>query len=270
MSVRVERQGAITTVILERPHARNAVDPSTARALYDAFVAFDRDPDAAVAVLWGAGGTFCAGFDLKALADGSAADWLPQLHFGREGSGDEPAQPPLGPMGPTRLQLTKPVIAAIAGAAVAGGLELALWCDLRVMERDAYAGVYCRRWGVPLLDGGTVRLPRVVGMGRAADLILTGRRVDAEECLRIGLCDRVVDVGAARAQAEALAAEIARFPAGCMRADRASLYAQGGRDLQDALRLEFEGSLGAVTAEGVDGASRFAAGKGRHGEAGDV
>src|SRR5690349_11226302 len=190
-SVRVERKGAITTVVLHRAGARNAVNPETAQALYDAFVAFENDPAAQVAVFWGEGGAFCAGYDLKTVA--SSAPWFGRLHFGSE------AAPALGPMGPTRLDLSKPVIAAIAGPAVAGGMELAMWCDLRVMEQSAYMGVYCRRWGVPLIDGGTVRLPRIVGRGTALDIILTGRKVPSDECLRIGLCERVVPDGESRA-----------------------------------------------------------------------
>ena len=203
MSVSVERNDAVTTVIMDRPEARNAVDPETAEALTDAFAAFDADPLASVAVFWGAGGAFCAGFDLKHASGG--AEELDHLHFGKDG-----ALVPQGPMGPSRMQLSKPVIAAVAGPAVAGGMELALWADMRVVEEDAYFGVYCRRWGVPLIDGGTVRLPRLVGMGRAMDLILTGRRVDADEALRIGLCERVVAKGRSRDEAEALAHEIVR------------------------------------------------------------
>src|SRR3954464_15794549 len=207
--VHVERDGPVTTVILDRPEVRNAVDGPTAQALADAFRAFDADDEAAVAVLHGAGGTFCAGADLKAIGEGRGNRL--------DADGD-------GPMGPTRLALGKPVIAAIAGHAVAGGLELALWCDLRVLEEDAVLGVFCRRWGVPLVDGGTVRLPRVVGLGRALDLILTGRPGAADGALAMGLASRVVEPGAARAAAEALAREIAAFPQGCMLADRASAY----------------------------------------------
>jgi enoyl-CoA hydratase len=187
MTITVEMNGPVTTIIHARPEARNAMDPPSARALTEAFVAFDRNPDQHVAVLWGAGGAFCAGFDLKYAA--SAAGPVDRLDFPEQGA------PPRGPMGPTRLELGKPVIAAVAGPAVAGGMELALWCDLRVMEESAFMGVYCRRWGVPLIDGGTVRLPRIVGRGRALDLILTGRKVPAEECLRIGLCERLVPHG---------------------------------------------------------------------------
>jgi enoyl-CoA hydratase len=254
MSVRSERSGAVTTVVLARPERRNAVDGGTARALADAFRAFEADPEAKVAVLHGEGGSFCAGADLKALAaDG-----------GRSGNavhrqGD-------GPMGPTRMRLGKPVIAAVAGHAVAGGLELALWCDLRVVERSAVFGVYCRRFGVPLVDGGTVRLPRLVGFGRALDLILTGRPVDADEALRIGLADRVVADGAAREEAEALARELAAFPQHCLRADRLSVYEQSGLPLDEALRNETERGLPVIASgETRAGAGRFAAGAGRHG-----
>src|SRR5512146_2145401 len=219
MSVRVEKNGAVWTVIQSRVEARNAVDPRTAEALVDAF---NRDPQAAVAVLWGEGGSFCAGFDLKAAA-ALADDPRPMQEIAYP-LDDRP--PPRGPMGPTRLALDKPVIAAIAGPAVAGGFELALWCDLRVMEQSAYFGVYCRRWGVPLIDGGTVRLPRIVGMGRAMEIILTGRKVPADEALRIGACEHVVPDGQSRQFAEAMAHDIARFPQACVRADRRSAYMQ--------------------------------------------
>lgn len=258
----IERSGPVTTFIRTRSAARNAMDPEGARALHDALLDFDRDPDAGVGVLWGAGGAFCAGFDLKHAAEAPGG-----TPFG--GDLDIPHNDenwPRGPMGPTRLALSKPVIAAIAGPAVAGGMEIALWCDLRVMEEDAYMGVYCRRWGVPLIDGGTVRLPRLVGQGRALDLILTGRKVEAEECLRIGLADRVVPHGQSREAAEALAHEIARFPQGCLRADRASALAQWDLPLQDALRNEWRTSAGMAIEEGIAGAGRFAAGKGRGGD----
>ncbi|MCX4240705.1 crotonase/enoyl-CoA hydratase family protein [Paraliomyxa miuraensis] len=250
-AVRIETSPPVTTVILSRPGVRNAVDRPTAEALADAFRTFETDEAARVAVLWGEHGTFCAGADLKAIARGTpnrvAAD------------GD-------GPMGPTRMRLAKPVIAAIAGHAVAGGLELALWCDLRVMEEDAVLGVFCRRWGVPLIDGGTVRLPRVIGLGRALDLTLTGRPVHAEEALRIGLVDRVVPRGHARTAAERLAAEIARFPQTCMLGDRASIYDGLGLELEPALRVEFEHGLRALTDPALrTGAGRFADGAGRGG-----
>src|SRR5712672_279147 len=220
MPVRVEKQGPVTTVILDRPEVRNAVDRIAAQALADAFRAFDADAQARVAVLWGAGGTFCAGAGLKAIAAGEPNRVAPD--------GD-------GPMGPTRMALDKPVVAAVAGHAVAGGLELALWCDLRVVEEDAVLGVFCRRWGVPLVDGGTVRLPRLIGLSRALDLILTGRAVDAREAERIGLANRVVPRAQARAAAEALAAEIATFPPRCVLSDRRSAYESEGAALDAAL-----------------------------------
>lgn len=263
MTVTVLRSGPVTTVVIDRPEHRNAIDPETARALQRAFVGFERDPQARVAILTGSGDAFCAGFDLKHLA-ASPRDWLHELHFGSSGA------PALGPMGPTRLQLSKPVIAAVNGAAVAGGMELALWCDFRIMEEQAFMGVYCRRWGVPLVDGGTVRLPRIVGQGRALELILTGRRVEADECLRIGLCEYVVRAGEARTCAEGMAADIARFPPECMAADRRSALSQHGESLEDALRAEFSNGIAALSAEGISGADRFARGHGRHGDFDDI
>lgn len=257
--VRVERDGAVTTVILDRPHARNAVDGPTAVALHGAFDEFDRDDSASVAVLWGDHGTFCAGADLKAIG---TADSNP-LHRPRPDSDvGGPAAP--APMGPTRMVLSKPVIAAVSGYAVAGGLELALWCDLRVAEQDAVFGVFCRRWGVPLIDGGTVRLPRLVGHSRAMDMILTGRPVTADEALAMGLANRVVPPGKAREAAEELAADLARLPQGCLRSDRLSALRQWGLSEADAMDFEF-GSMSRVAAESVDGAQRFARGAGRHG-----
>ncbi|HKT39833.1 MAG TPA: crotonase/enoyl-CoA hydratase family protein [Ktedonobacterales bacterium] len=242
-SVRVARAGPVTTIILSRPQVRNAVDRQTATDLADAFRAFDADATASVAVLWGEGGHFCAGADLHAIAHGEPNRTEPD--------GD-------GPMGPTRLQLSKPVIAAIAGYAVAGGLELALWCDLRVMEADATLGVFCRRWGVPLIDGGTVRLPRLIGLSRALDLILTGRPVGAEEALAIGLANRVVPSGQARAAAEQLAAELAAWPQDCLRADRQSAYIQGDLPFNAALDQEFRRGIGTFASEGAQGAQAFA------------
>ena len=249
MSVNVVRNGPVTTVILDRPHARNAVDGPTALALFAAFEEFDRDESAAVAVLWGDHGTFCAGADLKAIG---TPDSNPIHRTG-------PA-----PMGPTRMILSKPVIAAVSGYAVAGGLELALWCDLRVVEENAVFGVFCRRWGVPLIDGGTVRLPRLIGHSRAMDMILTGRAVDAAEALAIGLANRVVPTGHSRQAAEELAAELARAPQGCLRSDRLSVLHQWGRSEAEAMDFEF-GSLSKVAAESLAGAKRFAQGAGRHG-----
>jgi enoyl-CoA hydratase len=254
MTVHVVRNGPVTTVIIDRPHARNAVNGPTAIALFEAFDEFDRDDSASVAVLWGDHGTFCAGADLKAIG---TPESNPTHHI-EEGS-DAPA-----PMGPTRMVLSKPVIAAISGYAVAGGLELALWCDLRVVESDAVFGVFCRRWGVPLIDGGTVRLPRLIGHSRAMDMILTGRAVGAEEALAIGLANRLVPKGSARQAAEELAAELALSPQGCLRADRLSALRQWGHTEADAMDFEF-GSLSRVAAESLAGARRFADGAGRHG-----
>jgi enoyl-CoA hydratase len=249
--VRVERNGPVVTVILNRPEARNAVDGPTASALFVAFEEFDRDDTASVAVLWGDNGTFCAGADLKAFGTSEAN----AVH--RMGP---------GPMGPTRMVLSKPVIAAVSGYAVAGGLEIALWCDLRVAEEDAVFGVFCRRWGVPLIDGGTIRLPRLVGHSRAMDIILTGRAVEASEALAIGLANRVVPKGQARATAEQLAAQLAALPQQCMRSDRLSVLHQWGIAESHALDYEFT-SISRVAAEAAEGARRFAAGAGRHGAA---
>jgi enoyl-CoA hydratase len=250
MSVYVEKDGPVTTVILSRPEVRNAVDRDTAEALVEAFHAFDEDDQAHVAVLYGDGGNFCAGADLKAIAEGRG---------NRTDSAGE------GPMGPTRMLLGKPVIAAVAGYAVAGGLELALWCDLRVMEESATLGVFCRRWGIPLIDGGTIRLPRLIGLGRALDLILTGRPVGAGEALSMGLANRVVPDGKAREAAEALARDIAEFPQVCMRGDRLSAYEQFDLSLDSALANEFNHGLSALEAETESGARRFISGAGRHG-----
>jgi len=251
MAVRVERDGAVTTVILSRPTRRNAVDRDTAEALASAFRDFEADDSAHVAVLWGDAGTFCAGADLKAIAQGRPNRVEP--------AGD-------GPMGPSRMVLAKPVIAAISGHAVAGGLELALWCDLRVCEEDAILGVFCRRWGVPLIDGGTVRLPRLIGLSHAMDLILTGRPVGAAEALSMGLVNRVVPPGSARAAAEALARELAALPQVCLRGDRLSALEQHGLPLEEALQNELRHGLGALRAESLEGAGRFARGAGRHGQ----
>lgn len=254
MSVRVEQDGPVTTVIVDRPEARNAVDPATAAALRAAFDAFEADESAHVAVLTGAGGHFCAGFDLKALAGGGVT-------YDPHGE---------GPMGPTRRLLAKPVLAAVEGYAVAGGLELALWCDLRIAAEGATFGVFCRRWGVPLIDGGTVRLPRIVGQGRALDMILTGRPVGAAEALAMGLANRVVPDGQARAEAERIAQEIARFPQLCLRTDRASACAGWDGDLDHALRAEALAGEAPVRAGASEGAGRFAGGHGRGGDFGDI
>jgi enoyl-CoA hydratase len=261
MVVRVEKSGPVWTVIHSRPEARNAMDPASADALVAAFQCFDADATADVALLWGEGGAFCAGWDLKYAASLEGDNPLSGLDFPPDGSAT-----PRGPLGPTRLELSKPVIAAMEGPAVAGGMELALWCDLRVMAETAYIGVYCRRWGIPLIDGGTVRLPRLVGQGRALDIILTGRKVTAEECYRIGACERVAPDGGARELAEQLAHEIARFPQACVRSDRMSVYRQHGLPVRKALETEWQTSIGIVTAEGIAGAGRFSAGKGRHGD----
>ena len=253
MSVRVERKGPVFTVLLNRPERRNAVDAETAVALAEAFRRFEADAEAKVAVLHGEGGAFCAGADLKAISEGEGRANVTR----REGD---------GPMGPSRMLLSKPTIAAVAGHAVAGGLELALWCDLRVVEESAVFGVFCRRWGVPLIDGGTVRLPRIVGMGRALDMILTGRAVGAEEALRFGLADRVVPDGESRTAAESLAEQIAGFPERCMRSDRLSVYEQTGMPLDEAISNEFDRGLQVIqSGETREGATRFAAGAGRHG-----
>lgn len=250
MAITVEKSDTITTVILQRPDVRNAVNRATAEALAEAFRAFDADDSALVGVLYGDHGTFCAGADLKAVA---------------AGKGNRLATDGDAPMGPSRMLLSKPVIAAISGYAVAGGLELALWCDLRVAEEDAVLGVFCRRWGVPLIDGGTVRLPRLIGLSRALDLILTGRPVSAAEALQMGLVNRVVPKGTAREAAEQLARDIAKFPPICMRNDRLSAYEQCDLDFAAAMANEFQRGLDSLQAGSREGAQRFADGKGRHG-----
>lgn len=253
MSVRVERSGPVTTVLLHRPERRNAVDGTTATALADAFRAFDADEDASVAVLHGEGGVFCAGADLTAVGTDRGNRVSPE--------GD-------APMGLSRLRLSKPVIAAVSGHAVAGGLELALWCDLRVADETAVFGVFCRRWGVPLVDGGTVRLPRLIGTSRALDLILTGRPVDAAEALAIGLANRVVPEGEALAAAQQLAGQLAAFPQTCLRSDRASVLDAEGLSEQEALAQELRHGQAALEQETLTGAARFVAGAGRHGSFG--
>lgn len=261
-AIHVEQFDDIRVITLDRPEVRNAVDTHTAQALYDAFLDFERDDASRIAVFHGANGHFCAGWDLqygaRVHASGQAAE-LWQLDF--EPAGDTR---PMGPMGPTRLHLAKPVIAAVSGAAVAGGMELALWCDLRVMEEDAYFGVYCRRFGVPLIDGGTVRLPRLIGMGHAMDLILTGRKVEADEALRMGLANRVVPRGQAREAALALARQLAAFPQATMLADRESAYVQWDLPLRAALHQEWERGKRRIP-DALEGATRFARGEGRHG-----
>jgi len=252
LSIRLERNDAVATIVMDRPEARNAVDGPAARALVEAFGEFERDPDLRVAVLWGAGGAFCGGADLKARGGERGLRLSPD--------GD-------GPMGPTRMAFTKPTIAAVEGYAVAGGLELALMCDLRVAGDTAVFGVFCRRWGVPLLDGGTVRLPRMIGLARALDMILTGRPVDAAEALSFGLANRVVPAGRAREEAEALARSIAAFPPRCVRSDRRSAWEGLDLELPDAMANEFAlGKATHDTGESQEGARRFAAGAGRHGQ----
>ena len=249
--VLVETDGPVTTVILNRPERRNAVDHETGQLLIEAFSAFDQDDSQSVAVFCGTGDSFCAGYDLKSLSDAGISDTY-------EPEGD-------GPLGPSRMLLGKPVICAVEGYAVAGGLELTLWCDMRVASETAQFGVFCRRWGVPLVDGGTVRLPRLIGHGRALDMILTGRPVGAEEALSFGLANRVVPAGQARAEAEKLAHDLARFPQVCLRADRLSSYQQWGMPVEEALRNEGRGGLAPLMQEARAGAGRFAEGKGRGG-----
>jgi len=250
MPVLVEKKGSVTTVVMSRPEVRNAVDRETAAALATAFREFDGDDGARVAVFYGEHGTFCAGADLKAIAAGCGNRTGPE--------GD-------GPMGPSRMVLSKPVIAAVSGYAVAGGLELALWCDIRIIEENAVMGFFNRRWGIPLIDGGTVRLPRLIGLGRALDLILTGRPVYAQEALSIGLANRVVPVGTSREAAEQLAAQIAAFPQIGLRNERLSAYEQFGMEFGEAMANEFRRGLSALQHESTRGASRFAGGAGRHG-----
>ncbi|TXT56277.1 MAG: hypothetical protein BAJALOKI1v1_1950007 [Promethearchaeota archaeon] len=252
MGIKIEIDYPIYTVIIDNPKVKNAIGKESAEALANAFRQFENDHKALVAVLWGSGGTFCAGANLKAIAKGKGN------RIEKEGD---------GPMGPTRMLLSKPVIAAVAGYAVAGGLELALWCDLRVVEKDAIFGVFCRRFGVPLIDGGTIRLPRLIGLSRAMDMILTGCPVSAQEAYEWGLANRIVKNGHARTEAEALAREIARFPQVCMRNDRLSVYGQFGLELLEALRKEFEYGLKTLEkGEFLEGSTEFVKGKGKHGK----
>lgn len=268
MTIRVETHGAITIVTIDRLEARNAVNVEMAQALFEAFVAFERDESQSVAILTGVTGSFSSGLDLKRAAGGMDQAWYaehePAASF--DGLDDHPSK---GPMGPTRLSLSKPVIAAISGPAVAGGMELALWCDLRIMERSAYMGVYCRRWGVPLIDGGTVRLPRIIGHGRALDLILTGRKVEAEEALAMGLATRICDDGEALRVARELAEDLLRFPQQTMRADRRSAIEQWSLASAEALVNEWK-SAETFRSEGGVGAARFTSGKGRAGDFSDI
>jgi len=252
MVVRIEKNYPIVTIIIDNPEVKNAVDGPTAKELADAFRNFERDDDALVAVLWGANGSFCSGANLKAVADGRGN------RIDKEGD---------GPMGPSRMILSKPIIAAVAGYAVAGGLELALWCDMRVVEKSAIFGVFCRRFGVPLIDGGTVRLPRLIGMSRAMDMILTGRPVTAEEAYAWGLANRVVEDGHSRQEAEKLGLEIAAFPKTCMRNDRLSAIEQFGMDINSAMANEFEyGVKTLVSGEYLNGSKAFTEGEGKHGQ----
>lgn len=252
MGIRTEKKGVVTTVIIDNPEVKNAVDGPTAIALANAFEEFEQDDNARVAVLWGDHGCFCAGANLKAIV---------------KGRGNPLRKTGIGPMGPTRMLLSKPVIAGVAGHAVAGGLELAIWCDIRVAERDAVFGVFSRRFGVPLIDGGTIRLPRIIGLGRALDMILTGRPVNAEEALAIGLVNRIVDVGQSRPEAEKIAQKIATFPQACLRGDRLSAYEQFGLPIKEAIANEFKhGEKTLESGETFAGAHRFSKGEGRHGQ----
>jgi len=266
MTVRIEKNGTVWTIIHDRPEARNAMDPESADALTAAFLEFDADKEACVAVFYGAGGAFCAGWDLKYVTTLHSAYPLGELDIPVAGPRGNGAEIPRGPLGPSRLELDKPVIAAVEGPAVAGGMELALWCDFRVMADESYLGVYCRRWGVPLIDGGTVRLPRIVGQGRALEIILTGRKVPAQECLSIGLCEYLTRKGGARAKAEELARAIARFPQVCVRADRRSAIRNHGLSVRDGLIAEWYNGREALIKDGVSGAARFKDGLGRHGD----
>ena len=270
MTVEITRDGPVLIITNNRPEARNAVDPETADALYEAFQAFNADSQALVGVFHGAGGAFCGGWDLKYASTLTDRD-----DFDREvrrklafPTGAAPA--PRGPMGPSRMELDKPVIAAVEGPAVAGGMELALLANCRVMAETAYFGVYCRRWGIPLIDGGTVRLPRLVGQGRALEIAMTGRKVPAEECLRIGLCEKVVPEGKALEAALEMAHEIARFPAQAMLADRRSIIENHGASVREGRRREWANGIDSAVNQGTAGAGRFAAGKGRHGDYGEI
>ena len=252
MTIRIEKKYPIFTIIIDNPQVKNAVDGETAQELANAFREFENDKKAGVAVLWGANGTFCSGANLKAILNGKANRL--------EETGD-------GPMGPTRMILSKPVIAGVAGYAVAGGLELAIWCDLRVVEKSAIFGVFCRRFGVPLIDGGTVRLPRLIGLSRALDMILTGRPVNAQEALEFGLANRIVEDGTSKEEAEKLALNIAQFPKTCMRNDRLSAYSQFGLSISDAIKNEFHYGMKTLeSGEYLEGSDEFSKGKGKHGE----
>ncbi len=273
MSVRIEKKDKVWTIIHSRPEARNAMDPESADALYEAFIEFENNKDAYVAVFWGEGGSFCAGWDLKYAASLTELNPLASLDIPKHRSTSENGSDiPRGPLGPSRLELSKPVIGAISGAAVAGGMELALWCDFRVMEKSSYFGVYCRRWGIPLIDGGTVRLPKIVGQGKALEITLTGRKVPADECYKIGLCEYLVEDGNSRKKAEEIAQTISKFPQECMNADRKSILSQHNLSLKDGLFFEWKNSFEneVLSKEGIKGAARFSRGKGRHGDFEDI
>ena len=262
MTVEIAKTEDVWTIIHNRPEARNAMDPASADALVEAFTEFNAS-EAKIGVFYGEGGAFCAGWDLKyaqSLGENSS-DELQKLDF-PIGSSD----PPRGPLGPSRMELSKPVIGAIEGPAVAGGMELALWCDIRVMAEDAYFGVYCRRWGIPLLDGGTVRLPRLIGQGKALEIAMTGRKVTAQESYQIGLCEKIVKTGTSRKEAEAMAREIARFPQGAVLADRRSIIESRGLTIREGMKLEWKNGVDSHAKEGALGAARFSEGLGRHGD----
>mgnify|MGYP001183040189 CR=1 FL=1 len=261
MTVEIAKTDDVWTIIHNRPEARNAMDPASADALVDAFNEFNVS-DAKVGVFYGEGGAFCAGWDLKyaQTLEDSSSNELHKLDF-PIGS----ASPPRGPLGPSRMELCKPVIGAIEGPAVAGGMELALWCDIRIMAEDAYFGVYCRRWGIPLLDGGTVRLPRLIGQGKALEIAMTGRKVTAQESLQIGLCEKIVKTGTSREEAEAMAHEIARFPQEAVLADRRSIIESRGLSIREGMKLEWKNGVDCHSKEGAAGAARFSQGAGRHG-----
>ncbi|MEX3010116.1 crotonase/enoyl-CoA hydratase family protein [Hoeflea sp. TYP-13] len=265
MAVEIDRNGPVWTIIHNRPEARNAVDPEAADALVAAFEEFDKS-DARVGVFWGAGGAFCAGWDLKYASTLTEPEKFEREIVKGLGFPVGSAPAPRGPLGPSRMELSKPVIGAIEGPAVAGGMELALWCDVRVMAETAYLGVYCRRWGITLLDGGTVRLPRLVGQGKALEITMTGRKVPADECYRIGLCEKVVAPGGARDAAEEMAHEIARFPQEAVLADRRSIIETRGLPVREALKVEWANGVDAVRKEGAAGAGNFRDGAGRHGD----
>ena len=262
MTVKIAKTEDVWTIIHNRPEARNAMDPASADALVEAFTEFNAS-EAKIGVFYGEGGAFCAGWDLKYAQslDENSIDELHKLDF-PIGSSD----PPRGPLGPSRMELSKPVIGAIEGPAVAGGMELALWCDIRVMAEDAYFGVYCRRWGIPLLDGGTVRLPRLIGQGKALEIAMTGRKVTAQESYKIGLCEKIVKSGTSRKEAEAMAREIARFPQSAVLADRRSIIESRGLTIREGMKLEWKNGVDSHAKEGALGAARFSEGSGRHGD----